>query len=254
MTIEELKRIEENEIIRGMVEREIRRIREEEELANLRWSSELGAILPLNTRTVPGFKSWICWNGFQEGRHLNFDFACYLKKDNSIVLGLPPMRVRSMLDGVVRAVVAPWGCPDHQGIIVEHDVEGRALYAGYAHVEPLVQKGQEVKKGDTIARLYKGPGKKKGNLVRLGLVLAHQYNDSFWRSLRMEFLGKGIAGLEDVIDSAEVFPEMNTYVCNPQAAPKFVVSALGADTCTPAIANFKKLEHAFAFIPRPIEG
>jgi len=234
------------------------------------WSPDLGVVMPVDGNKIAGFETWICWNGFDPIAHSGFDFACYLRKDNRIILGLPKLEVCSILDGTVKDIflTTPFSgffstllngltfrnyfCT----IVIEHEIGDQKLYSAYSHVNPLVVKGQRVKKGNTIAKLYKSPGNHTGYLVHLHFALSRNNPivtvTNIPRSIRL--LRKLLKidmrafGKDYPIDPAIIFPSLTSYLCDPQCSPEFSIPRLGFESTKPIIANFKIL--ALRFNPR----
>lgn len=208
--------------------------------------SDLGAMLPIDNNNIPDFRNWICWNDFDYIMHQGFDFACYLRKDNSVILGLPPVEIRSILDGEVIKVKTGnpysfwlhrfWAKIDPRyrhystGIDIEHKLKDQQfpLYSSYGHVVPFVKEGQKVKKGEIIGKLYKSPGDKDGFLVHLHfMIMIENYYDRR-------------------TDPTKIFPELNSHICIPQQAPEFTIPTLSPYPLKPVMANFKKLHILFS--------
>lgn len=201
------------------------------------WVSDLDLALPIDGSEIPGFKAWICWNALKSKIHDGFDFACYFKDNNEIILGLPQVKVSSIFNGVVKFIYLLQN-PYSTTVILEHPIAGRKLYSLYCHVVPLVSKGQKISKGQTIAVLYRDHGENAGRLVHLHFMLGKRCVNFILYEAWGEFIGKKLAGLEN---PTKFFPGLNSYVCNPQGALEFIVPELGPNLRKPIIANFKKL-------------
>jgi len=142
------------------------------------WTPNLDIVAPIYGSDIKGFSRWVKWNGFSEN-HKAYDFAAYIDEDGRCVLGLPSETpIRSIADGVVRQISQ--GLAREAGyatfINIEHAREGSSLFSCYCHVDPLVINRQPVKKGDTIATLYKDTGDEAGRLVHLHFELANAWS------------------------------------------------------------------------------
>ncbi len=183
-----------------------------------------GAALPIDARDLDGFHSWVLWNGFHEN-HRAFDFAAYLSKDGIMILGLPEKTpIRAIADGIVAQVaINPYEAGNYFNFVnIEHG-EGTGRFSSYHHVIPLVRGGQSVKRGESIATLYKDPGDTIGRLVHLHFEICREWG----------YRERGI-------DPAILFPELARISCVPQGALDFTVEGL---TYQPKveIANFQEL-------------
>jgi hypothetical protein len=140
------------------------------------WRS-IESVSPINGDDINGFHNWINWNGYKS-EHKAFDFAAYVNKSVQCFLGLPKdTLVRAIADGKVMGVYHDKD-PFTSEILTEHDkVEGYSLLANYSHVIPLVSKGERVRRGKPIARLYSDPGFYSGRLVHLDLMLVNPYSE-----------------------------------------------------------------------------
>ncbi len=143
------------------------------------WTADLDAVLPIDGGDLPGFRVWVNSNGFLLDRetgngHNGFDFGAYLREDGIIVVGLPESTpVRAVADGVVRQVLlngltgGPYGCT----VNVEHGSDDSGMFSGYTHIDPTIEAGAAVQKGDQLGTLYKDPGEHDGRLVHLHMSL-----------------------------------------------------------------------------------
>lgn len=185
------------------------------------WEPGLDTVLPIDGKELPGFKSWVNWNGFHLDRetgegHGGYDFAAYLNEDNKVVFGLPPeTKIRAVANGKIIQVLETYGGYATM-ITVEHGSRDSGMFSTYVHVNPLAEHGMEVKKGDVIAELYKDPGEEEGRLVHLHLRM-----NSGWGTRGTSITGGGLkARLDDpgVIDNS-------IYALNaePQAKKNFTV-------------------------------
>jgi FkbH-like protein len=136
------------------------------------WELGMDALTPVDETSIPGFKQWIVWNG-PAGHFLfgnddaSFDWAVYLNGEGNVVFGLPSQtKIRAVADGVVVQVYrhsGPYGC----FINIEHGKKFSGIFSSYIHVVPFVEYGQEVKKGQEIATLYKDLSGGEGRLIHL---------------------------------------------------------------------------------------
>lgn len=123
--------------------------------------------LPINGAEIPGFSSWINWNGFRSPEtcgknyqmiHQGHDFAAYLHQDGRKIVGLPEgVLVRATANGRVDVS----GTRDHplqyyQAVRIGHQSWRGIFYSWYIHVVPLVKEGEFVKKGQPIAEIFRG--------------------------------------------------------------------------------------------------
>jgi len=115
---------------------------------------------PIDSEGITRFKEWVIWNGWQ-GRHPGFDFAAYLDRHHRVILGLngEDVSVRAVEKGVVAGVnkgtkLGRVYDDFYADILIEHCFKGFGFYSSYAHVVPGVTVGQQVKKGQEIAKLY----------------------------------------------------------------------------------------------------
>jgi murein DD-endopeptidase MepM/ murein hydrolase activator NlpD len=150
------------------------------------WAPDLDTQLPINPQDIPNFKAWINWNGFEfdsetwKGPHKGFDFGAYLTNDNKIILGLPEgTKIRAIADGKVilisKGSSITGNYDELNGYFAEvriaHGMIDSGMGSHYLHAVPLVEKGEEVKKGDVIATLHKDSGEDRGRLVHLHLEM-----------------------------------------------------------------------------------
>ena len=190
-----------------------------------RWSPELNIIPPIDPRQIPHFKCWINWNGFSR-EHIGLDFAAYLDDVGRIILGLPArIEIKAVADGVVALVWGPGGpLPYGNYVYLEHGRKKGGLLSTYHHVVPLVEDNQEVKQGETIATLYKDPGKKSGKLVHL-----HFSFENSWKEPERQ-----------IVDPAHLFPGLMPLDAEPQGEAQFKISQL-KDKPPIVAANFKEV-------------
>jgi murein DD-endopeptidase MepM/ murein hydrolase activator NlpD len=205
------------------------------------WEPNQDTVLPIDGGDIPGFKEWINWNGFQLDRetgkgHEGFDFGAYLTQDGRIVLGLPQNTpIRAVADGIVAQVMdSPEAVGGGYGvkINVEHGANDSGMFSTYEHVVPSVEFGQEVKKSEIIATLYKDPEGKKGRLVHLHLSLI-----SGWGTRGTSIMGGATNKRLD--DPRLISEEIYKYTAEPQGRPDFTVSSL--PDAKLEIANFKEV-------------
>ena len=193
------------------------------------WTPNLDIVSPINGLDIPEFQEWVNWSGWKgyAQDHTAHDFAAYLTKDGRCVLGLPKETpVRAVADGIVAQVsqgLAGSGVPYATFINIEHAEKGSGLFSAYHHVDPLVEQGQRVKKGDVIANLYKDEGNEEGKLVHLHFEMRHGWNVR-----------------DRLVNPALIFPEINKYKAEPQGNPDFQILGL-PEQPKKYIANFKKL-------------
>jgi hypothetical protein len=134
------------------------------------WTPDLDVVLPVNGSDIPNFREWVNWSGWKgyEVGHEAYDFAAYLTQDGKVILGLlKETPIRAIADGIIRQIsngLAGSGVPYACFINIEHGRNGSGLFTRYDHVDPVVEDGQEVKKGDVIATLYKDDGNEEGRL------------------------------------------------------------------------------------------
>ena len=106
------------------------------------WGHNLDLSLPINSRDIPNFKEWVNWSGW-EGYDLNhkaFDFAAYLTRDNTCVLGLPKETpIRAIAEGIVTQVSDGFGggVPYACYMNIEHGATGSGLGSLYCHISPV---------------------------------------------------------------------------------------------------------------------
>lgn len=106
---------------------------------------------------------WYLANGFKPthpGLDLNLDEYPW----GDVERGEP---VFAILDGVVHYVTDNWG-----GVgmcVVAHSYNGRTLYARYAHIDPIVAKGQAVKAGDILGPIGNWTGGDGGDHLHLDM-------------------------------------------------------------------------------------
>ncbi|MFZ2602789.1 MAG: M23 family metallopeptidase, partial [Candidatus Omnitrophota bacterium] len=190
------------------------------------WAPYQDIILPIDGMQIKGFKNWLNWFGYNEDyNHLAFDFAAYLNNELKCVFGLPGgTEVKAVAGGLVKEAVrfgyAGW-------IIIEHGVQNSGMFSEYWHVIPLVKEGQNVEKGEVIAKLYKDKGCEAGRLVHLHLMLSDQRTDNKY-----------------YVDPIEIFPHLDLYQCEPQPSLGFKIKGLDV---SPEIvrANFRRLIFGF---------
>lgn len=138
-----------------------------------RWPKSILSTIPIAGTDIPNFKSWICSGGFKRG-HEGYDFATYLTDDNKIILGLPiEAKVRAIADGIMKPSFTIMKSNSYgTTMILEHQAtESYQVFSTYTHVVPEIKFGQQIKKGDPIATLYKDPGEDVGRMVHLHLEL-----------------------------------------------------------------------------------
>ncbi|MBL7100799.1 MAG: M23 family metallopeptidase [Nanoarchaeota archaeon] len=196
------------------------------------WSPNLDIALPIETASIPRFKKWVNWNGFSDKHHA-YDFAAYMNDKNECVFGLPEeTKVRAVADGVVTGYLDKSDLLNLLGeydnymatITIEHGKEGNGLSSVYTHINPLVKKGQHVKKGDVIATGYKDGGYKGvGRLVHLHFEMRNSCNIK-----------------DGIVNPATFFPQIDRYRATPQGSPEFQILGLSEQ---PEIytAHFKKV-------------
>lgn len=189
------------------------------------WKPNLNIVLPICGRDIPDFKEWVNWNGYSES-HRGFDFTAYIN-NNKCVLGLPSITlVRAVADGIVRQVSQ--GLAEGDGyatfINIEHGKKDSGMFSSYHHIDPLVEYGQPVKKGDRIATLYKDSGYKKGRLVHLHFELTH---------------GWDVKNRCDV-NPADIYNNIAKFIAKPQGSKNFKIFGLKKQPRI-HIANFKIL-------------
>ncbi|NTV23474.1 MAG: M23 family metallopeptidase [Nanoarchaeota archaeon] len=209
-----------------------------ESIANAsEWSANLDVEMPIRERDIPGFEKWINWNSYNpnldrdgEMIHNGYDFAAYYNSQGECVLGLPAETVvRAIADGV--ASISTCAHPEEQvrdfyrTMILKHNDAG--LASGYAHIIPLVEEGQIVKKGDPILKLYKSPGSEWGRIVHLHFYLG-----------KIPFDGlPNVNDLIECVDPCSVFGQFSCLDANPQNAQIFEVPQL--QTTRRVIAHFR---------------
>lgn len=199
--------------------------------------SNLGFVLPIDGRDIRGFKQWVCWNGYRYQQlgytviadHKGYDFASYIAEDSKCYLGLPAETpVKAIADGTVTYIENRYG-PYYASIHIKHGEgktdEDNGLFSDYCHVNPEVQQGQKVKKGDIIATLYKDEGSLEGNLVHLHFSLTHGWNKPV---------------TSDEVDPARLYPSLVQLTAHPQGRISFTVFGLEYNPEI-KIANFEKL-------------
>jgi len=208
-----------------MVDKTLEKITEDTKI----WTPNLDIVLPIDDSDIPNFKEWVNWSGWKgyEDGHEAYDFAVYLTQDGKVVLGLPKETpVRAIGDGVVRQIsngLAGSGVPYACFMNIEHGRNGSGLFTAYHHVDPVVEDGQEVKKGDVVATLYKDAGNEEGKLVHLHFRMRHGWNVR-----------------DRKCNPESIFPSIAKYRATPQGSPDFKVLGL-QDQPEIYIANFKKL-------------
>jgi len=195
------------------------------------WPVDVSVVPPINGEDIPGFREWVCWNGYYVD-HEAFDFAAYINNNNMCVLGLPPeTNIRSIADGTV---VQIYKNSDNDGyrtfIRIGHknendsDQTARAkLLSRYTHVRPLVEVGDQVEKGEIIAKLYKDPGNESGRLV-------HLHFDLF--NLRWSIF--------PTVPPMSVFRGLINLIASPQESLNFRIPGMYPQPRI-SIANFKEL-------------
>lgn len=198
------------------------------------WTPNLDAGLPIEGKSIPGFKAWINWNGFRFDKnnpswisHRAFDFAAYLTQRNEVVLGLPQeTEIRAVADGHVTQVSHGFEIVSNALINIEHGKKGSGVFSSYGHIVPLVEQGTSVKKGDLIATLYKAEGTERGPLVHLHFELtnAWEFGDYFSR----------------VVDPGILDLSLYRYNAVPQSVPDFRVAEL-PEVQDVKIAHFQEL-------------
>ena len=208
-----------------MDQKNLERITEDTQI----WTSNPDIVLPIDGSDIPNFREWVNWSGWKgySPHHTAYDFAAYLSEDGKVVLGLPKETpVRAIADGVVRQIsngLAGRGVPYACFMNIEHGRNGSGLFTAYHHIDPVVEDGQEVKKGDVVATLYKDAGNEKGKLVHLHFEMRHGWNIK-----------------DRKCNPESVFPLIAQYRATPQGNPDFRVSGL-QEQPEIYIANFKKL-------------
>src|SRR3989338_1459453 len=193
------------------------------------WMPTLDIVPPIYSSDIPNFREWVNWSGWKgyAQDHTAHDFAAYLTKYGKVVLGLPKETpVRAVADGVIRQIsngLAGNGVPYACFMNIEHGRKGSGLSTAYHHVDPLVQDGQEVKKGDVVATLYKDEVNVEGKLVHLHFEMRNAWNVK-----------------DRIMNPATIFPQIDTYRAVPQGNPNFRILGLEKQPEI-YIANFKKL-------------
>lgn len=205
------------------------------------WLLNQDTALPIDGKDIPGFKEWICWNGFQLDRatgegHDGFDFAAYLTEDNRVVLGLPSStKIRAIADGKVAQVLDnPEAVGGGYGITIsiEHGADNSGMFSQYIHVKPLTQRDAIVKKGDIIAELYKDPDGPEGRLVHLHMRLI-----SGWGTRGTSVMGGGLKVRTD--DPKLLSEDIYRHLAKPQGKSTFIIPSLPQAKIE--FANFKKI-------------
>ena len=205
------------------------------------WLANQDTCLPINGKDIPGFKEWVCWNGFQLDRetgkgHSGFDFAAYLTQDGDVILGLPPETpVRAVADGVVAQVLDnPEAVGGGYGVMmsIEHGAHDSGMFSTYVHVVPIIEFGAKVRKGDIIGSLYKDPGMDEGRLVHL-----HLETISGWGTKGSSILGGGKNLRYD--DPAILDESIYNLKTDPQGSSDFSIPLL--DNPKIKLANFNKI-------------
>lgn len=192
------------------------------------WEPGLDTVLPIDGKDLPGFKSWVNWNGFHLDRetgkgHDGYDFAAYLDENDKVIFGLPAeAKIRAVADGKVAQVMDnPEAVGGGYGVMVtlEHGANDSGMFSTYVHVKPLVKQNTEVKKGDVIAELYKDPGEEEGRLVHLHLRLI-----SGWGTRGTSIMGGGTNIRMD--DPGVIDESIYKYSAEPQGNSNFNVPSL----------------------------
>ncbi|MEK6947968.1 MAG: M23 family metallopeptidase [Nanoarchaeota archaeon] len=191
------------------------------------WTPELDITLPIDCADIPDFQEWVNWSGWKgySPDHKAFDFAAYLTKDERCILGLPKETpVRAIADGVVRQTSygladVPYAC----FMNIEHSIKNSGLFTSYYHIDPKVKTGQEVKKGDIIATLYKDEGSDEGKLVHLHFEMRNGWEIN-----------------DRIVNPETIFHRLNQYSAIPQGNPEFKILGLEKQPDI-HLANFKKL-------------
>lgn len=189
------------------------------------WESGLDVVLPINGADLPGFKTWVNWNGFhldrETGRgHDGYDFAAYLTPDDKVVFGLPAdTKIRAVADGKVAQVLDNTeAVGGGYGIMItlEHGTYGSGMFSQYVHIKPLIENGAEVRKGDVIGELYKDPEGEEGRLVHLHMTLV-----SGWGTRGTSIMGGGKNIRTD--DPRILSKDIYRYIAEPQGSPQFSI-------------------------------
>ncbi len=192
------------------------------------WTSDLDIVLPINGSDIKGFEEWVNWSGWKgySDKHLAFDFASYLSTDGKCVIGLPEETpVRAIADGIVVQISRGLteNVPYATFINVEHGKPGSGLFSAYHHVVPIVKQGQEVKKGEVIATLYKDEGNEIGRLVHLHFMITHGWNVK-----------------DRYCNPEEIYPLIAKYRAEPQGSLDCKIAGLEKQPKI-YIANFKEV-------------
>jgi murein DD-endopeptidase MepM/ murein hydrolase activator NlpD len=139
-------------------------------------------------------------------------------------MGQEETPIRAIADGVVRQVFDPGVYGSYNVFIhVEHGETNTNMFSSYYHVKPLVDEGQEVRKGDVISALHKDSGNEKGLLVHLHFSLCNAWD------IRPRD-----------VDPLEILPEFELLYAEPQGRKRFMVKGLNQQPEV-HIANFDEL-------------
>lgn len=187
-------------------------------------NSNLDISLPILERDIPDFKQWINWSGWKgySPFHTAYDFAAYLDNKGECVLGLEENTpIRAVADGYI-SKIRNWIniiCPYYNVLSIKF-LEDDNYSAHYLHIKPSVKKGQMVKRGDVIGKLYKDEENNQGRLVHLHFELV----DSKKREIPIE----------------DIYPSLKYPRAVPQGDKRFKL--LGFEKQPKIkIANFRRL-------------
>lgn len=204
------------------------------------WSRDLDTTPPIDTRDIPNFSAWINGSGrtFEQAMQMGHDgyvYGAYLRKDGTVVVGLPEETpVRAIADGVVRqiALKGKFGCL----LSTEHGGENTGIFSQYGNVSPTVNLGTLVQKGDKIGTLYKDTGIEEGRLVGLFVLLV-----AAWGANGTSIMGGGLAGLRRRLqDPGIIDPSIYSLKPDTQGWAPFDPRSVGGKAIE--LAHFKKVQ------------
>ena len=202
------------------------------------WASTLETVLPIDTKDIPHFQSWINWNGFSldpaQKEHTGFDFAAYQDTNGNIVFGLPERTpIRAVADGrILQVMDSPeWSGGGYATMVsIEHGANDSGMASRYTHVIPRKHfaPGTEIKQGEIIGTLFKDPGNQQGRLVHLHLELIDGWGTHGTNAVLGGGLNKRLRDpiiLEDNLKKHQAIPQGSSQFTVPGLPDSNIITA-----------------------------